>query len=48
MKRGINRNIVECKCFFQILLQNQFLELIETLWNVNNRTISLLLLRTQN
>ena len=35
VRKGINRNIVECKFFFLNNHSNIFLELIETLWNVN-------------
>ena len=36
-QRGIriNRNIVECKFFFEIQITQQRHVLIETLWNVN-------------
>ena len=32
---GINRNIVECKLPPALVLPASFVELIETLWNVN-------------
>ena len=32
---GINRNIVECKCFRPMLPEDSMTVLIETLWNVN-------------
>ena len=34
----INRNIVECKLQLTIILNSIPVELIETLWNVNERT----------
>ena len=36
---GINRNIVECKSSTMMIEQAMSVELIETLWNVNCRTL---------
>ena len=33
---GINRNIVECKSHYIIIYIIIYIELIETLWNVNH------------
>ena len=41
---GINRNIVECKGITQSSKQSAFIVLIETLWNVKQNTIIVLLL----
>ena len=41
--KGINRNIVECKFFFEMFVRNPYIVLIETLWNVNFEMLQYLL-----